>query len=92
MTAGGGSDPSDALTLNEALAWIADLLVEPAPNVRPGTLRTDLRGWDSLGQLVLMSALDQRFGIKLTQDELTSLAAVQDILEVLRRHGRLDPA
>jgi acyl carrier protein len=89
MTAPGQTNSFDAMTLDEALSWIAEIFVEPISNVRADTRRPDLGGWDSLGQLVLMSALDQRFGIKLTQEELNSLASVHDILNVLEKHSRL---
>jgi acyl carrier protein len=78
-----------ALTLADALAWIAELFEEPAGRLEASTPRTDIAAWDSLGQLVLMSALDQRFAIRLSQDELGSLRSVQDILSVLERHGVL---
>jgi acyl carrier protein len=84
-----GSTPSNGLTLTDALGWIAEMFEEPRANISPSTARTDIPAWDSLGQLILMSGLDQRFGIRLTQDELTGLGSVQDILDVLTRHHRL---
>jgi len=77
------------LRLEDAVEWIADALATDPSLVSPATQRSDLKGWDSLGQLILMSALDQDFGIKLTEDEVGSMASVQDILDVLKRHGRL---
>ena len=61
------------MTLAEALSWVSEIVNEPPVRVRPDTKRIDLAGWDSLGQLLLMSALDQQFGIKLTQDEFERL-------------------
>ena len=83
------STPSNSLTLTDALSWIAEMFEEPRANISPATARTDIPAWDSLGQLILMSGLDQRFGIRLTQDELTGLGSVKDILDVLARHQRL---
>jgi acyl carrier protein len=80
---------SGALTIDQALSWFAEVLDESQSDVRPETVRADLTGWDSLGHLVLMSALDERFGIKLTRSELASLTSIQSILDVLARHGRL---
>jgi acyl carrier protein len=87
MTGPAGSNES--LSVDAALAWLAEIFEEAPPNVRENTRRVDLPAWDSLGQLVLMSALDQRFGIRLTQSELSSLVSIGDILEILFRHGRL---
>jgi acyl carrier protein len=77
------------MTRDEALAWIADVFNEPVSAVRTDARRIDLLGWDSLGHLVLISALDQQFGIKLSQKELPSLTTVQRILDLLASHERL---
>ena len=85
----GQTDSRAELSLGEALEWIAELFEEPKERLRASTPRADVAAWDSLGQLVLMSALDQRFGIRLSQDELRSLRSVGDILTILGNHGRL---
>ena len=85
----GQADPRGELSLGKALECIAELFEEPKDRIQASTPRCDVAAWDSLGQLVLMSALDQRFGIRLTQDELASLRSIQDILNVLGNHGRL---
>ena len=81
--------PDEVMTVDEAVLWIAEVLNEPPALVRADTRRSDLLQWDSLGQLVLMSALDEQFAIKLTEAEIASLMSVQNILDVLGRHGRL---
>jgi acyl carrier protein len=81
------TDPGRTMTVEEALTWLADLFNEKTVNVRPGAHRSDLAGWDSLGQLLLMSALDQQFEIRLTRQELTGLGSVQDILDLLAVRG-----
>lgn len=77
------------MTLDQALAWVAETFEEPRPNIQQATRRADIAAWDSLGQLILMSALDQQFGIRLTQAELSTLSSVQDILNILSRNQRL---
>ncbi len=81
--------PAGAMTLQEALGWIAELFEEAPGQITEATCRGELRAWDSLGQLILMSELDQRFAIRLTQEELSSLASVRDILDILARNQRL---
>lgn len=88
MTIGQG-DSLGGLSLGEALEWLAELFEEPKGRIQGDTPRADVAAWDSLGQLVLMSALDQRFGIRLTQEELASLRSIRDILNILGNHGRL---
>jgi acyl carrier protein len=80
----------DVMTRAEALDWIAEMFEEPKGRLRSDTPRSDIPAWDSLGQLILMSALDQQFGIRLEQSELASLASVQNVLDILARHHCLD--
>lgn len=77
-------------TIDEALAWIAEIFEEPRQTVDEHTPREAICGWDSLGHLVLMSSLDEVFGIRLSDRELTTLKGVPDILAVLRNHKRLN--
>jgi acyl carrier protein len=77
------------MTRADALDWIAEMFEEPKGRLRSDTPRRDIAAWDSLGQLILMSALDQQFGIRLEQAELTGLASVRDILDILIRHDHL---
>ena len=88
MTSGSAA-PGTAMTPAAVLDWIAEMFEEPKGRITAGTARSDIPAWDSLGQLLLMSGLDQQFGIRLTQAELSSLASVQDILDILTRHQRL---
>jgi acyl carrier protein len=87
MTGHAGSNES--LSVADVVTWLAEIFEETAENIQESTLRENIPAWDSLGQLVLMAALDQRFGIRLTQAELASLNSVRHVLEILSRHGRL---
>ena len=87
--ASGGTAPGKTMTSAAVLAWIAEMFEEPVGRITASTARTDIAAWDSLGQLLLMSGLDQQFGIRLTQAELSSLTSVQDILDILTRHQRM---
>jgi len=81
--------PMETLSIDQAVTWIAELFEENPSTLRAGTARADIAAWDLLGQLILMPALDQRYGIRLNQAELASLASVQDILDILARNDRL---
>jgi acyl carrier protein len=74
----------------EALAWIAEVFEEPAERIRADTSRKDIVGWDSLGTLVLIAALDERADIHLTEKDIDGMQRVGDILEILRRNGKLE--
>jgi len=77
------------MNIDEALEWIADLFEESPENIKSDTPRDEIPAWDSLGILTLMSRLDEDFEILLSDDEVQDLRSVNDILDALRRHGKL---
>ena len=77
------------MSQEEALNWIAEIFEQPAGSIKPETLREEIVAWDSLGFLMLMAELDEKQGVLLADTELRALAKVGDILEVLRRAGKL---
>jgi acyl carrier protein len=80
------------MTHDEALKWIAELFEESPDSIRPDTPRDAIPTWDSLGVLTLMAALNERFDIVMSTEELGGMQAVSDILAVLGRHGKLATA
>ena len=79
----------NVMTQQEALEWIARLFEEKPERLTPDTVRDDIRAWDSLGVLTLMADLDSDFSILLSDDEVQGMKTVNDILEILRKHGKL---
>ena len=73
----------------EALEWIADLFEESIENLSNQTTQEEVPGWDSLGVLSLMAALDEEFDIILEDEELWELKKIEDILNVLIKNGQL---
>ena len=46
----------------------------------------DVKGWDSLGHLALVTALEEKFGIRIADEdsmEMTNVAAIKRILSAL---------
>lgn len=78
------------MTHEEALEWIAEVFEEPAENITPEMTRDDVKGWDSLGILNLMAALDEEFNIQMSENELFETQSVKDILELLRKYGHFE--
>lgn len=74
----------------EAVAWIAEVFEEAAGRIAADTLRKEIPGWDSLGTLSLIAALDERFDIQLSEKEIEGLSRVDDIIDILRRKGAVD--
>ena len=77
------------ISVSDALEMLSGVFEEPAENLSPDVFREDIPGWDSMGALVLMAELDERFGIVLTADESRDMVRIDDLLQFLRRHGVL---
>ena len=77
------------MTQREAVEWIAALFEIPPQELTRDTLRDDIPAWDSLGVLSLLAGLDSEFGIVLSDDDVPSMKGVGDVLEIMRRNGKL---
>ena len=51
------------------------------------TSRADVPKWDSLRHIALVTAIEQNFGLSLSMDEMVEIRSVQDICNILDRHG-----
>ena len=75
-------------------AFFAEVLegagAEPKLDAYVSSLRNEIPGWDSLGTLSLIAALDERFDIHLSEQDIEGMQNVNDIFEILRRHGALE--
>lgn len=69
-------------------------LIEALLNIDEGSLAIDTRlvdvpAWDSMGVLLLMAEMDERFGITISESELANLRSVTDIVNLVKRAGLL---
>ena len=72
------------MTLFERLQpTIANTLKVPTAQVTPTTRDEDLPAWDSLGQVNLIVALEQTFGIYIEVEDFEKLKSVPAILDYL---------
>jgi len=72
------------MTANEFLRLLADTL-RTDEKIEVGTKRTDIKEWDSMGQISIMSMLEEKFGVTLEMEELVSLEGIQDIVNILKQ-------
>ena len=77
------------MNTQEAMAWISEVFEEAPGRISASTPRSEIPGWDSLGTLSLIAALDERFDIHLSEQDIEVLQSVNDIFELLRRRGAL---
>ena len=78
------------MTQKEAINWIAGMFNESAESLNPDTPRDDIPEWDSLGVLTLMAEMDEKFGIVLSDEDTEGMTKMDDLLETLRQHGKLE--
>lgn len=78
------------MNVEDALIWIADLFEESIDDVQPETQRDEMPAWDSLGSLTLIAGMDETFDILLSDEDIQSMGRVDDILEILRKNGKLE--
>jgi acyl carrier protein len=55
--------------------------------ITPDTAPDDIERWDSLQHIALVTALEDTFKISLSMDEMMEIHSVQDIQNILMRHG-----
>lgn len=51
----------------------------------PETTPDDIEGWDSLEQINLLTAVQERFGVKFTLEDVRGIASVGDIAALLEK-------
>jgi acyl carrier protein len=76
-------------TVNEqqALELLAEVFAEPIGNLKLSTPRLELSGWDSMGALMFMAMLDEKFSVELTADESLKMEKIDDAIAFMRSHG-----
>jgi len=78
------------MKVEETLAWISEVFEESPGRIAASTPRDSIPGWDSLGTLSLIAALDEKFDIHLSEQDIEGMQSVNDIFEILRRHSALE--
>ena len=74
---------------HEAIQMIAEAFNEPVNRITRDAVRADIEGWDSMGALVLIAELDDRFDLELTAETSRGMQRVSDVVDFLRTHGAL---
>jgi acyl carrier protein len=80
---GRGSDNN----MDEVASLFAEVFGIPAETVTPVTSADDVDSWDSMGHLVLIQTLEERFNVTLEMNEIFEIVDAGSTLTVLQRHG-----
>jgi len=70
-----------------ALEWLTNIFAVKGRSVSVSDTRDSLPEWDSLGSLLLLSALEEEHNIVISADDLAEMNAVREVFELLERHG-----
>ncbi len=72
------------MTTLEALQEIVrDLIGEPGAVLSPASKAADFAGWDSVRQVAIVLAVEERFGLRFRAREIDGLRCVQDIIDLI---------
>lgn len=66
---------------------IARVLEIEESSVTDDASPTTIASWDSYNGLLLVSAIEKNFHLKLTTEETVSVQSIGDIKKVLQKHG-----
>lgn len=66
---------------------IARVLEIEESSVTDDASPTTIASWDSYNGLLLVSAIEKKFNLKLTTEETVSVQSIGDIKKVLQKHG-----
>lgn len=73
------------MTKNEFLKRLSSALQIAEEDLN---IDTRLSGvWDSIGQIGVLSMLEEEFNVNLEMDELVSIKTVQDVLDISKSRG-----
>lgn len=76
-----------ALDSNEILAGLAEIVAEetglPAESVTPESTFTDDLDIDSLSMMTIMTYAEEKFGVRIPDEQATSLKTVQDAVDFI---------
>lgn len=54
-------------------------------SISPSTMQEDIEEWDSLEQINLLTAAEERFGVKFTLEDVRGIVSVGDMAVLIQR-------
>jgi len=75
------------MNTQEAISWLANLFNVDEKDIQLDLPRESLDYWDSMGMLLLMGELDELFDFTLSEDQLSNISTINDLLGILRENN-----
>jgi len=73
--------------MERLLTVLAEALEAPRHRFTPESKAGEVEGWDSIGTLRIVTAVQMEYSVSLTLDEMAEMDSVPQIEAVLRRKG-----
>ena len=71
---------------SRALAWITNVFAIQGRELRNTDTRATVPEWDSLGDLLLLSMLEEELRIVVSADEIAAIGSIAEILALMETH------
>ena len=68
---------------------ISDVFEIEVSDIEYSMTPDDIERWDSLGNLILINTIEEKFNITLDIEEIFSIEKIEDIYELLRKRGSI---
>ena len=66
-----------------ALKWIANVLAIQGRDLKAEDTRATVAEWDSLGDLLVLSTLEEDLGIVISADDIAAISSIREILALM---------
>ena len=73
------------MDLQKALEWLTDVFGVNGRTLAIDDTRTTVHEWDSLGSLLLLSRLEEDYGIVISADEISEIGSIKEICDMLEK-------
>lgn len=71
---------------SRALAWITNVFAIQGRELHATDTRTSVPEWDSLGDLLLLSMLEEELHIVASADDIAAIGSIAEILTLMETH------
>ena len=78
----------DETILADVTELLREVFDDPELAVTPQTSAKDVQGWDSMKQVMILLAVEEKFEIELSTREMDRLRNVGDLVAAIASHAR----